>query len=49
MEKLYKIIRFKFQEDSEIIKIGLTLQEAQEHCNREETHGNNWFDGYSEE
>ena len=49
MEKTYKIIRFKFQEDSEVIKTGLTLEEAQNHCQREDTHGNGWFDGYSEE
>jgi len=47
--KTYKIIRFKFKEDSEVIKIGLTLEEAQKHCNSEETHGENWFDGYTEE
>jgi len=47
--KTYKIIRFKFKQDSEIIKTGLTLEQAQEHCQDEATHGENWFDGYSEE
>ena len=34
----YKIIRFRFKEDNETIKTGLTLEQAQEHCNREDTH-----------
>ena len=25
----------------------MTLEEAQEHCNREDTHGEGWFDGYT--
>lgn len=45
----YKIIRFKFNEDNEVIKRGLTLEEAQEHCQREDTHGDGWFDGYDED
>jgi len=51
MEKTYKIVRFKniAGEDSEVIKTGLTLDEAQNHCQREDTHGDNWFDGYTEE
>jgi hypothetical protein len=31
------------------IKHGLTLEEAREHCQREDTHGNGWFDGYEKE
>ena len=49
--KTYKIIRF-FKDDtlpSRIIREGLTLQEAREHCQDEETHGENFFDGYEEE
>lgn len=42
----YKIIRFHFNEPSEVLKTGLTLEEAQEHCSREDTHGEDWFDGY---
>jgi len=47
----YKIVRI-FREDSEFkrtIKTGLTLEEAQEHCSREDTHGEDWFDAYYEE
>jgi hypothetical protein len=31
------------------MKSGLTLDEAQEHCQREDTHGDGWFEGYTEE
>jgi hypothetical protein len=50
----YKIIRF-YADDSDdrngtIIATGLTLEEAQAHCNREDTHEVGvWFDGYAEE
>ena len=53
MEATYSIIRFYAphrNEEKEIIDTGLTLEEAQEHCNdpdaREE---GEWFDGYTEE
>ena len=45
----YKIVRFKFNDESEIMGTGLTLEEAQEHCNDPETRGDGWFDGYTEE
>ena len=50
----YKIIRFRASADysevrKRVIKRGLTLEEAQAHCNREDTHGERWFDGYTEE
>lgn len=45
----YSIVRFRFQEESELIDSGLTLEEAQEHCSRDDTHGDGWFDGYREE
>jgi len=51
----YKIIRFQFQGDKEVIRTGLTLEEAQAHCQRDDTHGGStddgsaWFDGYEEE
>lgn len=45
----YKIIRF-YREDkpSELVKIVGTLEEAQEWCRRDDTHGDGWFDGYSQ-
>ncbi len=47
----YKIIRLKAYsyEDIEVIRTGLTLEEAQEHCKRDDTYGPGWFDGYEEE
>ncbi len=42
----YKVIRFSMNAPSKVIKKGLTLKEAQEHCRREDTHGEGWFDGY---
>jgi len=49
--KTYKIVRFFFEDDkpSEIIKEGLTREEAKEHCNDPETQGDGWFDGFEEE
>ncbi len=54
----YKIIRFRFEGDDRVIKKGLTLEEAREHCSDPETSGftcsdlnkrGQWFDGYDEE
>ena len=47
----YKILRFFRGPTKEIeIATGLTLEEAQEHCRREDTHKPGvWFDGYDEE
>ena len=47
--KLRKIIRFRFEGTKRVVKKGLTLQEAQEHCSRDDTRGDGWFDGYTEE
>lgn len=56
--KTYKIIRFYRQTREtakEIKETGLNLEQAQEHCNREDTHEKDcngnviWFDGYAEE
>lgn len=48
-EMTYKIIRFSFNGSNRVMKRGLTLEEAQAHCKREDTHGEGWFDGYAEE
>jgi len=45
---MYKIIRFRINGDNEVIKSGLTLEQAQEHCQCDDTHGKGWFDGYIE-
>lgn len=45
----YSIVRFRFEGDNEVIETGLTLEEAQAHCRREDTHGDGWFDGYRED
>jgi hypothetical protein len=48
--KSYKIVRFyRDSKSRETIEEGLTLEEAQAHCQREDTHGDGWFDGYTEE
>lgn len=44
----YKIIRFRQDGDGEVIKTGLSLEEAQAHCKDPSTHGEGWFDGYEE-
>ena len=46
----YSIVRFH-QNDvpGETIMTGLTLEEAQAHCRRPDTKGNDWFDGYEKE
>jgi hypothetical protein len=47
----YTIYRYfaEYGKEREVIKTGLTLQEAQEHCSREDTSGEGWFDGYTKE
>jgi hypothetical protein len=61
----YKIVRFKFQPSEvdggaagggrRVLKTGLTLEQVQAHCQRDDTHGGStddgtaWFDGYEEE
>lgn len=47
--KTYCIVRFRFKGGNEIIKRGLTLEEAQAWCTRDDTSGPGWFDGYTEE
>lgn len=45
----YKIIRFFIDSPSRVITRGKTLEQAQAHCQREDTHGDGWFDGYEQE
>lgn len=47
----YKIIRMyrDFDRPSKVVLEGLSLEEAQAHCRREDTRGEGWFDGYEEE
>jgi hypothetical protein len=45
----YMIIRFHFNAENETIAKGLSLEDAQAHCEREDTHGDGWFDGYTRE
>jgi len=45
----YKIIRFKKYDENEVIKTGLTLEQAKEHCQDSDTQGENWFDGFEKE
>ena len=43
----FRVIRFyQNGRNPRTIKNGLTEQEAQAHCQREDTHGPGWFDGY---
>lgn len=48
-EATYKIRRFRFLGETTTERRGLTLEEAQEHCRRDDTRGDDWFDGYEEE
>lgn len=48
-EKTYSIIRFTMGGWNRVTQTGLTLEDAQEWCSREDTHGEDWFDGYQEE
>ena len=46
----YKIVRFyRDGRNRRTIKKGLTLEQAQAHCEREDTAGEGWFDGYTED
>lgn len=45
-EDTYTIVRFRFKETKEIIKEGVTLEEAQEHCSSDDSRGEDWFDGW---
>jgi hypothetical protein len=45
----YKIVRFHMHGPSEVVETGLSLREAQLHCQDPETRGDAWFDGYEKE
>lgn len=53
MDATYRIVRFyapHLHKEREVIETGLSLEEAQEHCNRDDTsEDGEWFDGYMEE
>ena len=47
--RCYRIVRFYgpgSDRRPRTIRNGLTEAEAQAHCEREDTHGPGWFDGY---
>lgn len=46
--KLYDIVRFYRDGTPSVIKYGLTLEDAKEHCSRDDTSGDGWFDGFRE-
>lgn len=47
---MYKIIRFyQDRRPNRVIETGLTLEEAQAHCRRDDPRGEGWFDGYDDE
>lgn len=48
-EQTYSIVRFYMKHGSEVIATGQTLEEVQEWCSRDDTHGADWFDGYRKE
>lgn len=48
-EQTYRIMRFYQSGSAEVVEEGLTLEEAQEHCNDPDTSGDGWFDGYEAE
>jgi len=49
MNKTYKIVRFRFNGNNKVIRTGLTLEQARAHCEKPETSGNGWFDGFDVE
>jgi len=45
----YKVLRYNRESETETIAEGLSLAEAKEYCNDNETHGEGWFCGYTKE
>jgi hypothetical protein len=49
--RIYRIIRFRFNQGGRTLRKNVTLTEAQNHCGREDTSSHStgpgaWFDGY---
>ena len=47
MVQSFDVFRYYKRGKREMIASGLTLEQAQAHCSKEETHGATWFDGYT--
>jgi hypothetical protein len=47
----YKIVKYYKDptKKARVVRTGLTLEEAQEHCRKDSTHGIDWYDGYTKE
>jgi len=45
----YKIIKFRKSGSQSVMERGLSLDEARRYCQREDTHGTNWFCGFTKE
>jgi len=47
----YKIVRYYSdgRRRAKIMRRGLTLKQAQKHCQNPKTRGKTWFDGYTKE
>jgi hypothetical protein len=48
-DKRYKIVRFRRHGNQEVIRRGLTLDEARDWCRQQSTNGKDWFDGFTQE
>ena len=48
-DKTYKIIKFRKSGTQSTLEKGLSINEAKRYCQREDTHGKNWFCGFAEE
>ncbi len=46
MNDVYNVIRYTRGGLATVQHTGVTLEFAQRWCNREDTHGADWFDGY---